>query len=1199
MNPGTVTASGKSCRLPAKSYARRYAATTLRAALVLAVLLVSLLTTGPAFGQTLTPAELRVREIARLRAQNLIDSSLINQLVLLSFDLAYSNPDSAILACEEGAEVARSIGNMQSLAALYGRIGELLQLQSEYHLAFEYWLKEYELLIKNGLLSEAGWLLIDVGNTAYALGDNEFSMEQYRQADNMFSRVNYWLGMAVARNNIGMIMRRLGCFDTALVCMKNALKLREDNKVPYLIAHSNILLAETYLMMNDNLNAGLCLQRSCSLMSELESHSTMQGEEAVTFAWLHLLYGRYCSVMGENENALNHFAEAAQRYQASGQKRGRAEVLFSMGEHFYRTKHFEQAIDCYTQLSEIPRSSDCLPIIRDGLLKLASVYLESGRNKEAARALAEYNGVVDTLLTASRGVNFRELRSRLESTKREREAELVRERGRFNMIFFLAIVVILIFALGFSISMIRNRKKQSDRFRELSNATFEGLIVHDKGTIIDVNQKIGQLVGRVSAALIGTSIFDHIPEEYHAEIKEHISAGREAAYETEILTVTGSRFPAEVFSRTMNVNGRAMRVAAVRDISERRRTENELRESERMFATLLENLPGLVYRCLNDQQWTMLFLSDGCTDLTGYNPSNLIENSKISFEDIIVEGYRQGLHDAWNSALARQLPCEVEYEIMTADGTRKWVWEKGIGIYDDSGNVLALEGFITDITKRKNTETSLKESEERFRLIVETFPFPMAQAAYDSGRVMYSNLECVRLFGLDASGKTTYNIRHFFADPADAAQMREELQTVGYMPPRDIRLRRLNGDEFWAYGGAVVTRIWGDDVMVIALNDISARKEMEKKLIEAKNSAESASRARSEFLTNMSHEIRTPMNAILGFSELLGHKLVDRDDQAYLKGIVTSSTTLLALLDDILDLAKIEAGSITMLGSPVSLRSMCEDLRCVFELSAADKGITLEMDVENSVPEWLLLDRVHVHRILMNLIGNAIKFTEKGTVSVTIKSAVSSDDEERRDIDLIVSDSGVGVHPSDQEIIFDAFHRGTSENQRRTEGTGLGLAICKRLVEGMNGTIEVDSTLGAGSTFSVHIPGVPLASPTDSDVPDSGSMQDRRDAKSVADDMAFVRHNDKNLLQLDGAALEPDLREMIVAMFRDRLASVRDRMIYDEIDKLASELLEIGISNNAKSLALFAGQLQSRARAFDVSGTNAALKALDEFLKTL
>jgi hemerythrin-like metal-binding protein len=298
-----------------------------------------------------------------------------------------------------------------------------------------------------------------------------------------------------------------------------------------------------------------------------------------------------------------------------------------------------------------------------------------------------------------------------------------------------------------------------------------------------------------------------------------------------------------------------------------------------------------------------------------------------------------------------------------------------------------------------------------------------------------------------------------------------------------------------------------------------ALKEREAQLEEAKEAAEAANKAKSEFLSCMSHEIRTPMNVVIGFSDLLSSLVTDRKQKSYLDSIQTAGKALLTLINDILDLSKIEAGRFSIQYEVVNPYTLFNELKQIFAVKIASKNLDLIVDIDKELPKALLLDEVRLRQVLLNLLGNAIKFTDTGYIKLSVrytpnlieKSEIESISDFFNPLDLIiaVTDTGIGIPEEQQALVFESFRQQDGQSTRKYEGTGLGLAITKRLVEMMNGEISVKSAVGKGSVFEITLRNVDVSTTALTESPLNGfnskNISFEKTTVLVADDIESNR----------------------------------------------------------------------------------------------
>lgn len=486
-------------------------------------------------------------------------------------------------------------------------------------------------------------------------------------------------------------------------------------------------------------------------------------------------------------------------------------------------------------------------------------------------------------------------------------------------------------------------------------------------------------------------------------------------------------------------------------------------ESKQKFSTVFDESP--IGMALVGPNYAYVDVNKAFADMLDYTKKELLS---LKFTDIThPEDLESDLQESKKLFSGEISSYSIEKRYLKRNGDSIWTELTARTVLDrDSGEIFGV-AMIEDITERRKYVKALEDAEEESRKLVEFFPDGIL--IHRDEQIVYVNKAAADIFGYanpeEVIGKDVFDLIH--PDDQKKARKRVKILNKGEEPPEE-ELRLVRPDSQSTAHVQVKSRpieYEGTKAIQVAVRDVTSYKAVERGLIKAKQQAEESRKVKERFIANMSHEIRTPMNAVLGMAHLLKDTKLDIQQEDYIQIINNSAENLLVIINDILDISKIEAGKIQFNIDEFSIEEIVKNVINTVELDAKKKGLQLEYNLDTGIPLLLIGDRVRLSQILLNLVANAIKFTSSGGVRLEVnqinrtKTSVT--------VRFTVIDTGIGIAEKDLNTIFDSFTR--AEGASGYGGTGLGLTIVKRLVELQKGTITVESELGVGTTFEIEL----------------------------------------------------------------------------------------------------------------------------------
>ena len=617
--------------------------------------------------------------------------------------------------------------------------------------------------------------------------------------------------------------------------------------------------------------------------------------------------------------------------------------------------------------------------------------------------------------------------------------------------------------------IMANIQASETRLSTILNTAVDGILTIDtSGRIISCNEVVEKLFGWHKSELEGKNMAMLLPKSDFSVHLQHLRKRGKGAQvmdegrDLDAIKKDGTQFPVRLAIGEVELPSEKLFVGFITDLTQRKAIEKAIREKDQQIRSMMNNIPGVTFRCNLDDRWSMRLISDAVLEMTGWKVEDFL-NGTMHFSQLIHVDDAERIQPIVEKAVAQRTNYAIEYRITDRDGNEKWISEFASAIYSNDGTAEALDGVMLDVTESKQRNAEFEGIANAINNSTS-----MAEFSID-GFVLSANRRFLDLLGYEL---VEIRGRHhsILCSPEFVSTDRYRQKWIALKKGEFVHGEFLrygkHGKKIWIHASySPIRNIDGKVIKVVMfMIDISERKQMEQEMLLAKEKAEQAASVKSTFLANMSHEIRTPMNSIIGFSELLLDTAMQQEQRNYLTTISQSAKSLLYLLNDILDSAKLERGMLDLEIVDFSMRELVDSVISSLWLQARKKQLELKLSLDPLASGYYKGAEHRIRQVLTNLLGNAVKFTESGYVELKVYPTANGEIQ----FDLI--DTGIGIDADRLESIFAPFTQADATMSRRFGGTGLGTTISKQLVELMDGRITAASTLGQGSCFTVILP---------------------------------------------------------------------------------------------------------------------------------
>jgi PAS domain S-box-containing protein len=979
-----------------------------------------------------------------------------NLLLKNIYDLAgyyrISNADSAIRYYEKSLRLAEEI-NVDTIVSLsLENLGNLYLQKGMPYTALEHFIRNYEFWEHKGDQGAMAFTLCDIGNVYYSNSLYEVAKNYYLQSLHLFQKLNHKLGLSVIYNNLGMIKGVEKDYDSAIYFFNQAIRLRQQINDQFAVLHSRIYVAETYLKQNKPEMAITLLDEILYLMNNI---TLPYGEEDEYRISTYILRGNTWQVMKKYGPARENYQAALKLANRINSGYYQAEVYFNIAKLAYEENKFSEALKTAELASGLAKRFDNIGIYRNSLNLLARLNEKVNRHDLSSFYYKKSFFYTDSLLKEAITGKLKDVAKAIELYNLKVQNEKSEERHRRQQILWISIASILFLVLLSIAAYLRVLARSRKEFENIANASFEGIIIHDKGTIIHFNRKAEELFGRKASDMKGKAVYDFFTPEHREFVRDLGQSDQEANYRAEIEKPDGSHIEVEVLSKPFYYKNRKFRVAAIRDIT---RLQKLIRDNLILW-TAVEQMPDMFL--FTDKNGNVIYANSAFEKITGYKRHEVQgQNPRL---------VKSGVHNAdfyksmWKTLESGKV-WSGEFLNRKKDGSLFWTRAIISPVKDERGEIIYYASVSEDITEQRKVAEEMRRKDLLYRQMASNLPDTAVFLINRELKFELAEGRALTEIGLKSPDFVDENVNVVLSN--NQAHLEEFLLKV--FEGQFIAYLTRFGEKDFQVILTPLTDTDGNIILALMLmKDITESMQREKLLIENERKLNELLETKNRFISILAHDLRNPFSSILGFCELLQDNYFDFDDSKkieFIGHIRHSAENTLNLINSLLNWSQLQQNQVHVKHVYVLASEVLKEAIESTEYMAKQKGIILKQQVEADTT--LLTDPDVLSTILRNLITNAIKYSYPGS-EVVVRGCLPVNG---KCYEIKVIDHGVGIPKEAISGLFNLSNSRSTEGTAREKGSGMGLVLVKEMVEKLGSLVLVESVVGQGTTFTVRLP---------------------------------------------------------------------------------------------------------------------------------